>query len=285
MKLLASGLLLSKTNLLNLGGIALELFLALQFLTRIPIKIKGHVEELNLARAMSFFPLVGIIIGIMSAGVYMVSQLLFPGSVSDFFVLAFIVLITGNMHLDGLMDTADGIFSGKPRDKMLEIMKDSRVGSHGLAAGVLALLGRFILMGNLSQDVKIFALIAAPLAGRWAQVFGAWKYPYARESGGTGGFTKMVGVREFAAASTLSVMSLFVLLILCFLGRIPSLSMIISQTIIKGIALITVILIFALSLTGYIAGRLGGLTGDTYGAVSEIVELVILMLFPIIVNI
>lgn len=255
----------------------MEFLLALQFLTRIPVKIKGKVEEIHMARAMAFFPLAGLIIGLIAGGAYFFLRLFLPSPVCDLLVIAVILMITGNLHLDGLMDTADGIFSGKPRDRMLEIMKDSRIGSHGLAAGVLILIGRFLLLNGLAPDLKLETVIAAPVVGRWIQVYGAYKFPYARVGQGTGSFTKNVGRREFFIATFTTLIVVFVLLYLISATTsdvLPGISFILTR-LIYGI----VAWILLAGSARYMAGKLGGLTGDTYGTLSELAEFFFLMGF------
>ncbi|MDD2497634.1 MAG: adenosylcobinamide-GDP ribazoletransferase, partial [Desulfitobacteriaceae bacterium] len=108
-----------------------SMIIALTFLTRIPIKINFTYDEKDLGRTSRYFPLVGLIIGLLVAGVAYV----FGGIDRQLGAVAAIltgVILTGGLHLDGFMDTADGIFSARKRDKMLEIMKDSRVGAHGV---------------------------------------------------------------------------------------------------------------------------------------------------------
>lgn len=250
----------------------LEFLLAVQFLSMIPIHIRGKVEEINLARSMAYFPFVGALIGIITAGFYALLTLILPTPVCILFAMTFVVMITGNMHLDGLMDTADGIFSGRPREKVLEIMKDSRVGSHGVAAGVLALLIRFVLLSELAGDVIIIALITVPVLGRWAQVYGAVLYPYARVNGGTGRFTDRVGARELIWASFTVLAVLFITNLITF-NLVPITKIL---TIIGGSVIGTALGAF------YISRKLGGLTGDTYGALTEIAEIAALLMLLLV---
>lgn len=246
------------------------LLLAMQFLTRIPITIRGKVEEKQIARSMSFFPLVGLILGLCTAGIYQAVAYLTGASVGNLAAIAFIVIITGNMHLDGLMDTADGIFSGRTREGMLEVMKDSRVGAHGVAAGVLALLAKFVLLGQItSVNLKLVALIVIPLLSRWTQVYGAALYPYARKNGGKSGFTDLVGRRELFWSSITVILAVIALLGLQYGFLVGA---------IKG--LIVFIAVFSAStlLGKYFTKKLGGVTGDTLGATTECVELMVLFL-------
>lgn len=239
----------------------MEFSIALQFLTRVPVTIRKTVESVNIARAMAYFPLVGLLIGISTAAVHFLLSYVLAPQVCDLIAIAFIVIVTGNMHGDGLMDTADGIYSGRPRERILEIMRDSCVGSHGVMAGVLVLLAKFVLLGQLPPEVKSFSLILVPAIGRWAQVYGATVYPYARTGGGTGGFTDLVGKREIFWAS------LTVLVAAGMLFRL------------QGGVLAVAVLVGTLCIGRYISAKIGGMTGDTLGAMSELTE--VLALFVI----
>ena len=210
---------------------------------------------------MAYFPLVGLLIGISAAVVHFLLSYVLAPQVCDLVAIAFMVIVTGNMHGDGLMDTADGIYSGRPRERILEIMRDSCVGSHGVMAGVLVLLAKFVLLGQLPPEVKQFALILTPAMGRWAQVYGATVYPYARTGGGTGGFTDHVGRREIFWAS-LTALAAAVLLFGLWGG-------ILAGAVLVGTA----------AIGRYIAAKIGGMTGDTLGAMSEMTE--VLSLFVV----
>lgn len=261
----------------------MEFLLALQFLTMIPVTVRGKVESYNLARAMAWFPLVGLIIGLLSVVLYSLSALVFPDSVCNLLVIGFLVVITGNMHGDGLMDTVDGIFSGRPKERILEIMKDSRVGSHGVAAGVLLLLAKFVLLGQISGELKMAALITVPVLGRWAQVYGAAVFPYARIEGGTGSFTDQVGRRELLWAS-------LTLLIVCFGMFVFRPAMLtgalagygITDSLLKGTVLIGGTVAGIIWSARYISRKLGGLTGDTYGAMNEFAEVTALLMLVLL---
>lgn len=250
----------------RLGDISLEFLLAIQFLTKVSINIGGLVTEKNLARAMAFFPLVGLLLGALAAILnFLLSSIVTPVT-ADLVAIAFLVIITGNLHGDGLMDTADGLFSGRPREGMLSIMKDSRVGSHGVIAGSLALLCKFVLLSQLPQMSKVWALLMVPALGRWAQVYAATVYPYARSGGGTGGFTQHVKARELIWGS----LTVLVPLMLIFSWR--------------GSLLAVGVLIGVTGVAHFIAGKIGGMTGDTLGALSECTEVLALFTLQIILR-
>ncbi|KUO53027.1 MAG: cobalamin synthase [Desulfitibacter sp. BRH_c19] len=232
----------------------MEFLLALQFLTRLPITINKPVDGKNLGRSMALFPIVGLMVGGATAALHYILSLVFPLPVSDLISIIFLTIITGNMHLDGLMDTADGFFSGKPLEAVLEIMKDSRVGSHGAAAGCLALLSKFIILGQIPPEFKVSALVLFPILGRWAQVYAASIYPYVRTGPGKSSFTSHVGLREILIASAFSMVT--IIIVLGF----------------KGWFLAATTLISTALLGLYISKKIGGITGDTLGALSELIE-------------
>lgn len=245
----------------------MKLLLALQFLTRIPVTVRSPVQERDMAGSMAYFPLIGLLLGALAAGANTLLSTLFSPPVSDLFSIVFLVLITGNMHTDGLMDAADGLFSGKPAERALEIMKDSRVGSHGVTAGVLVLLSKFVLLWQLPQEAKAAALVLFPALGRWSQVYAAAAHPYARPGGGTGGFTEHVGTRQVLLASAITLAAAAVLL-----GP-------------KGAVPAFAALLGTMALGRFITRKIGGMTGDTLGAINESVEVLALFSLHIVVYI
>ena len=244
----------------------MEFLISLQFLTRIPVNLSRPFETKNIARSMAYFPAVGLLLGIFIAALHVSLSNILPGSVCDLIVIAAMVLITGNMHGDGLMDTADGIYSGKPPEHILEIMRDSRVGSHGVMAGTLVLLAKLVLLGQIPPEAKWMVLILMPVVGRWAQVYCAAVYPYARSGEGTGGFTDFVGIREVLWAS------LTVLVTGVFLFQLKS--SILAGAAFAGTA----------AIGRYMSQKIGGMTGDTLGAVNELVEVLVLVILLIILQ-
>ncbi|MDD2233530.1 MAG: adenosylcobinamide-GDP ribazoletransferase [Desulfitobacteriaceae bacterium] len=242
----------------------MELLLAVQFLTRLPVTVKGEVDDKKMARSMSWFALVGLLLGALGAGVHAVVSLVFALPVSNFFTLAFLIFITGNLHGDGLMDTVDGFFSGRSRDRMLEIMRDSLVGSHGVMAGILIVTGKLVLLGHMPQGMQGIAFMLALSLGRWSLVYGAALYPYARNGGGVANFTSQVGYWElFFNSVTVVSISLF------FLN-------------LKGIILLGIVFLGTVLLQLYSSKKIGGITGDTLGATNECIELLSLIVLLII---
>lgn len=243
-----------------------------QFLTAIPIPQKkltempiSDLEELG--RSTAFFPLIGGLLGLILVGVNFLGTKFLPNSVTNVLLIIVLILIRGGLHLDGFIDTVDGLFSGKEREKILEIMRDSRVGAHGVTAVICLLLLKFTLLNSLSHAIKWKALILMPSMGQWAIVYAAALYPYARTEGGIGKlFAEKTGGRELALAS-LTVAFLSIYLLKAF-----------SLAIIFGLMILT------LFLSRFVFSKIQGFTGDTYGALTETIEVWVLLLILILLS-
>jgi len=251
------------------GGLTMLLWLkrfilAVQFLTRIPISIELEVDERDFAKSMVFFPAVGLLIGLLMLagfylGVYMHYQWL-PVLIAAFIQTA----ITGVLHLDGLGDTCDGIFSNRPRERILEIMRDSRIGTNACAAIFFDLSAKVVLLAEnmqLSPGAAGTAIVAAPVFGRMGIVTSASICEYARREGGLGKhFLDHVGWKEWILSQILG----FAILIPVLGG--------------EAFLLLLLIWVCAFAMAKYFEKKIGGLTGDTLGAVNEICEIVFLFL-------
>lgn len=233
----------------------MEFLLALQFLTRVPIKTNHVFEEKKLGRAMAYFPFIGLLLGASTAAVQATLSIFVDSLVADLMAILFLTVVTGNMHLDGLMDTADGLFSGKPREAMLKIMKDSHVGAHGVIAGCFVVLLKLVLLMQVPVEHKGLVLILMPITGRWSQVYAAAFYPYVRKGPGKSFFTQHVGTREILLAS---IFTLGVMMIV--LG-------------INGGFLAGTIFLGTIVISRYFTGKIGGITGDILGAQNELIEI------------
>lgn len=170
------------------------------------------------------------------------------------------ILITGGLHCDGFMDTVDGLFSGRSRERMLEIMKDSRVGAHGVTAFVLLIMLRWSLIADIQPVMLPLALFAAPVVGRLAMALGIILFPYARPEGIGKAFA------QYADKKSLCIAAVFTLLLVVPLG---------SQ------AIISCLIVLFIAYLGFcrITHILGGLTGDIYGAATEVAEILVLLIF------
>lgn len=234
-----------------------ELLLAFQFMTRIPIS--GLPRERHaLARAAKFFPIVGLAIGLIAVAIQRVLVARIQPQLLALLLITYLVLITGALHEDGLADAADGFGGGWTKEKILMIMRDSRIGSFGAVAVTLSLLSRFVLISNASPARLAGFLVASSVLCRWTALpLGFW-LPYAREDQGLGG----------AIAGRLPLPSLLwgtgfaVLSVAAVLGL--------------GSLLPWLITLLITAVSGfYFKRHIQGVTGDCFGATNQITEIAI----------
>jgi len=254
------------------GAWASAALAALQLLTRLPLPKRMPDGPDAFRRSTVFFPLAGLAIGAVLAVSGFLAGKAFPFYAAGAVVLAAWVIVTGGLHLDGLMDTADGIFSNQPRERMLEIMKDSRTGAMGVLAAVTVFLlkGAFLAALLEEPDRTRFALIA--LVPVWSRAFlplaiAGWKH--ARGEAGMGALYRGSGYRHAAAAGVLAV-----LLALPLLAGIGGLGW--AEALRATGAFAAATCAAGIVLAQAIARKLGGLTGDTYGAINEMLETALL---------
>lgn len=233
---------------------------ALQFLTRIHLKDQPDLVGEDFGRSTKFFPLVGAILGsfYLLASWGLITVFGWANFVTTILVLLPIVL-TGGLLLDGFMDTADGVFSARDRARKLEIMKDSRVGSFGVIAFVALMLVNWTVLRDI-LPLAMPALFIMPVIGRMAMVLVIAFFPYARKDGMGKIFADMADRKTVAIAGITTV--LFVVP----WGK-------------GAIAALAAGLCFAWLLGRWLSAKLGGLTGDTYGAVETLTETVVLLVF------
>lgn len=245
-----------------------RLGLAASYITSVPFLPRPQsVEELSgLSR---YLPAVGIFIGLLLFCLFYACRLLDAASeVTALVVVIGWLLITGCLHLDGLMDSADGLFSCRDRKRMLEIMKDSRAGNFGVISGILLILSKLIPLVCLAQYWAALALLILPVWSRCLEVGAIVFYPYAREEGFGKIWHDSSKQRDFVIAC---LIALSYSLLLCFCLHTLDCLLVIPLAILPG-ALFTL----------FVHRLLGGQTGDTYGACVEFSEAAGLILLALI---
>ncbi|WP_298819204.1 adenosylcobinamide-GDP ribazoletransferase [Chloroflexus sp.] len=229
---------------------------AIRFLTILPLPGLPAMSEQSVARAIPWFPAAGLVIGGALVMVDTLSRPLWGDLTAAVLVVATWGIITGGLHLDGLSDTFDAVMSWRSRERKLEIMKDSRIGAMGAIALIVLILLKVALIAGAT--VAWPALLLAPMLGRWADCYGIYRFPPAREGGLGRTFNAQVRQRDLLMASLLMIGSAW--FIAGFTGIIAS----------------ALVLVVAHLLARWWVRDLGGLTGDTYGALCEIGEVVAL---------
>lgn len=247
--------------------------LMLQFMTAIPIRVNIKTDRGDFGKGLVTAPLVGLVIGMPLAGGNYLLGLLFPPLVTAVLTIMFYILLTGGLHLDGLGDTADGLFSNRPRERMLEIMKDSRVGTNAvLILSIVVLLDISLLSSIQSQLILI--LLFMPVAGRIGSLVGAGTSQYAGTSDGPGRWcVEYCGLKD-----VLSGLAVY-FIIFAAAAWITGLYTGLSDLLKGGCILFTAIIppLSAFLLTRFLGRKLGGVTGDILGAVCELNQAVFLL--------
>jgi adenosylcobinamide-GDP ribazoletransferase len=239
--------------------------LMIQFMTRYPVPIAVEFTADHFVRGMKWMPLVGLLVAVPAAVGMMLADGLLGRDLAALIAVVLLIGITGGLHLDGLADTADGLFSYRSRERMLEIMRDSTLGVNGVIAVVLAILVKYALLRAIAPAGAAPAVLVAPVLGRMALVWHSASARYAREERGIGDFVNQTGLTQ-AALATLS--SLVLVGGILFLWGVPP-SVIPWLTLVFHLPPIAL----AVGFAAYASRRLGGITGDTIGASIELSEL------------
>jgi adenosylcobinamide-GDP ribazoletransferase len=232
---------------------------AFAFLTRIPVW-RGPLRDDDLGRSVAFFPLVGLVLGLALAGVGAVAGSELSPVVAAVLLAALLAAMTGGLHLDGLADVFDALGGGRgDRARMLELMRDSRIGAHGATALVLLLAAKIGALTQVIDRQDLLTLLAFPTLGRWAVTPLIVFFPYARAEGLGRAFKDGAGRVQVGIASATAVV------VVAVLG---------GRFALPALGSVVVVLLFGL----WLRHRLGGLTGDVYGAAIELGEVTALIL-------
>lgn len=232
--------------------------LAVQFLTILPLKIK-EVSEKNMADSMIYFPVVGLLLGLMLSVLNKFLLVLsFSSLALNTILVVALIIITGGMHLDGVSDTADAFLSRKPKEEMLAIMRDSHIGVMGVLILISIILLKIGLLSFLSTPLKTTGLFLACVLSRWSCVLSMFLFPYARQDGKAKVFIQTMNSKIFGLSTITAV--------ICALAIWR----------IKGLVVLLII-----GGCTYLSGKLvnrkiGGITGDTLGATIELTEVITL---------
>lgn len=235
--------------------------IALQFLTVITYDKDLKVTEEDLGNSMIFFPLVGLFIGGCLVFSDKVLSSLLPLSVVNGLLITLMVLFTGSMHFDALADTIDGIASGGNKTEKLRIMKEGNIGAMGVVAIIIVVMLKYLALNAIPQALKGQSLLTMTMMARWSQVTVAYSSDYAGLKKGLG-FPFTTHAKFFTFILTTFITVLFSYLL--FLE--------------KGILIAGLILLMCFTYSRFFKRLLGGVTGDVLGALSELVEVTVLIM-------
>jgi len=231
---------------------------AFAFLTRLPVT-RAPLRDVELGRSVAVFPAVGIVLGLVLTGLAFGLAGILPSFLTAVFLIALLGALTGGIHLDGFADVFDAVGGGRgDRIRMLEIMRDSRIGAHGAAALTLLLFAKVLAVGYLVERNDLLSLLLFPAIGRWTVTPLIVFLPYARAEGLGRAFRGNAGPKQVAIAAALAAVPI----------AIVGLRMVIP-------ALVATLVVGLFGL--WMKRHLGGLTGDVYGAAIELGELSVLV--------
>lgn len=239
-----------------------DLLTAVQFLTRLRVPSVPYEQD-SLARAVKFFPIVGLLIGSGSVLLYILLAPHLPLTVVALLIVTYLVAITGCLHEDGLADSADGFGGGWEREKVLAIMRDSRIGTYGAAALTLSLLARVLLIASLPASRAGVYLIVAPVLSRWTTLPLSFYLLPARDRNDDQIDGQGARIAHLTNRGSLIIGSLLTFAIVFALLR--------SRALFLVPVSIAVTLLTAL----YYKRRIGGMTGDCFGATNQLAEIAV----------
>jgi adenosylcobinamide-GDP ribazoletransferase len=232
---------------------------ALEFLTVLRLRRPAILDPGVFGRSQAMFPAVGLLLGGLVAGAgWLLRDALGP-AITGWLLVALLLALTGGIHADGLADTFDGLLGGHTPQRRLQIMRDSAIGAFGAAALIVALALKAAAFGQLAGSHRAEVLVLVPALSRWACVIAIAAFPYARADGLGASFhaASLPWAAPLAGATAL---------VAAVAGLGP-----------EGAFAWVLAAAAAAAIGGLIAPRIGGLTGDSYGAVVEITETLLLL--------
>ena len=240
---------------------------ALQFLTIISIPWRREAQPEEVGRSTGYFPVIGLIIGLILAGLNWLFSLILPSAVANALLIVSLVILTGALHLDGFVDTCDGIAGHKTVENRWRVMHDSRVGGFGIVGVVLLLLVKYVSLSSIPESLLLTALVLMPVSSRWAMSYAIFTYPYARPSGLGKAFKQGTSWPRFTLATIITVA------VVAILAQL------------NGLAIMFLIWVITVAMAAYFKSKFSGLTGDNYGAINEVAEVGVLILLNLLVQV
>ena len=239
----------------------------LQFMTRIPINIDtGFDEEFH--KTITYFPLVGLVLGVLIYIIGLVSGIFFDSFITSIIVTLALVILTGGLHIDGLGDTFDAIYSYRDKERMLEIMKDSRLGTNSLLAIIFLILLKIGFIYSIINNNLLWTVIFMPVVARLGVIVMMYKTVTPRENGMGNLFIGKASTSMFTIAILYTIILMIGISKLIFLASTFEAMMLISTIII--------LFIFNNLFKKHIYIKIDGVTGDILGCTIELGELIYL---------
>ncbi|MEZ9567080.1 adenosylcobinamide-GDP ribazoletransferase [Vibrio artabrorum] len=238
--------------------------LALGFFSRLPMPKNTPYSSERMNRSGRYFSTVGLLLGVLCGGVFLLLDAALPSTVALFLMMSFSLMLTGAFHEDGLTDMADGIGGGMTLDRRLSIMKDSRIGTYGASALIMALLGKWVLLHELISMTGLFMVIVTSYTfSRAIAASLIYDMPYVSD-------LDTSKSKPLANKQTKNE-----LVFLMIVGVLPSLWFGLAFTFVLSV----VAYLFRVGFKKWLMARIGGFTGDCLGAAQQLMELLIYIVF------
>lgn len=268
---------------------------AVQFLTIIPVGKRLEVPEPEMAGSVTAFPFVGLMQGMLLVCSAYLFAALFPDNITCVLVLLVLVVLNGGLHLDGLSDTFDALAKRGDRESKLKVMKDSNAGAIGVTAIVFSLLIKYLSLNALSvvfPGIFVFSLLLMPVLSKWTMIMAMLHGRPARPDGIGRIFIQGIGLRP-ALTATLTVFLITGLGAMGAMGAMGSMTLFLSGVaptlpirtgagsltpLLFCVAAMVLLYLFSRLCVRFFKRQFGGLTGDTLGAVSELTEIIFLLM-------
>jgi adenosylcobinamide-GDP ribazoletransferase len=248
---------------------------AIQFLTRLPVPGLAGFQPDWLARSTRYFPLVGVLVGLISVGVWWLCGWLFPPTVAVGLMIAASLLLTGAFHEDGFADVCDGFGGGTNRDAVLAIMKDSRIGAYGAIGAGMMLALKWVILIALPRSALPLTVVSAHMVSRWCAIGLIWRLPYVRADADAKSkpLAGSLGAGDWLLSGVVGTLGLLPVI---WLGDPAGASA--RQLLLPALAIAPALALAAAALAGvYFKARLDGYTGDCLGAAQQLSELAFLL--------
>lgn len=233
-------------------------FIAFQFLTIIPLRIKTNNQEI--AKSLFCFPIIGLFLGILLVLLNnFLSLLALPPLLISSVLVITLIILTGGLHLDGLADTFDGLYGVKTKEERLEIMRDPHIGTMGVLILISVILLKITLLFSLASKTQNISLILMCLFSRYFLVFSLFLFPYARLDGKAKVFFDAINLPIFLFTTAIT------LICAIFIFGV------------NGYLILAICGLFVFLVNRIIQEKIDGITGDNLGASVELSEIFILL--------
>lgn len=248
------------------------IILLFKFMTRLPLGLEPKFDSDSLGKSMKFFPIVGMVMGIiLFAFFWGLSKVIYSPMVMVVLLIIIEVILTGGLHLDGLADTFDGIFSYRSKQKMLDIMKDSRLGTNGGLVLILYFILKVALVYELDMTIGLpsgIVFLLTPAIARLNSVVNCASAPYARATGMGKTFVDNTNGCGVVVATVITLAYMFAVCQLFFLPYVL-------------LVIVPIVMLLGFIFAKLMTRKIGGVTGDTLGAVVELSEILVILLLYI----